>query len=91
MFSQQDTSNPPPPVRSFQKDLFHILQVEAKILAILAIVASPIIYMEGWDPIMGIYWMFITGGTIGFGDLCPSTVECSCIWRIVGTNFLCLH
>lgn len=55
MFSLQDTSTPPPPVSSFQNDLVHILQVEAKILAILAIVASPIIYMEGWDHIMGIY------------------------------------
>jgi len=72
-FSTQDTSKPPT-ARTFLTDVISIITILSPMLLVLAIIASPIAYLEKeWDPIKGLYWMFMTGTTIGFGDFSPTT------------------
>lgn len=51
-FSGQDHSAPPPD-RTFLGDALDICLSLAPIVVVLAILASPIIYLEGWDIIQG--------------------------------------
>lgn len=57
---------------SFAKDVWEIIKIESPLILALMVLASPVVYLEGWDFVMGIYWMFVTGTTIGFGDLSPT-------------------
>lgn len=65
-FSKKDTSKDFSSESSLMGDLFLIFRVQASMLVIIALVAVPIVYIEGWDIVQGIYWMFVTGTTIGF-------------------------
>ena len=57
---------------SFARDVWEIIKIESPLILVLFMLSSPVVYLEGWDFVMGIYWMFITGTTIGFGDLSPT-------------------
>eukprot|EP00980_Cylindrotheca_fusiformis_P030779 scaffold25411_cov152-Cylindrotheca_fusiformis.AAC.6 len=70
--SQSISEQPPRKPMTFLDHVWEIFKVEAPIILLLMLLASPVVYLEGWDPIMGFYWMFVTGTTIGFGDLSPT-------------------
>jgi len=57
---------------TFVKDVWKIIKIEIPMILVLVMLSSPVVYLEGWDAIMGLYWMFVTGTTIGFGDLSPT-------------------
>jgi hypothetical protein len=40
-------------------------------IALMIVVAIPIIFLEKWDIVKGLYWMVITATTIGLGDETP--------------------
>jgi hypothetical protein len=65
-FSSEDTSEDRPE-RTFSQDVVEILGLETPMLLILGSIALPVIYLEDWDLSTGIYWMFVTGTTVGFG------------------------
>lgn len=60
-FSPPQEISEPPAKKSFWDDVWEIAKVEAPIILLLILMASPVVYLEGWDPIMGVYWMFVTG------------------------------
>lgn len=57
---------------TFAKEVWQIIKIEIPMILVLVMLSSPVVYLEGWDVIMGVYWMFVTGTTIGFGDLSPT-------------------
>lgn len=54
------------------KVYFGICMNQIGIFVILIAVAIPVILIEKWDLSKGIYWMVITGTTIGLGDETPT-------------------
>lgn len=54
------------------KVYFGICLSQIGVFVILIAIAIPIILIEEWDLIKGIYWMVITGTTIGLGDETPT-------------------
>ena len=63
--------------RHFTSGLFHGLRVVWPILSMLlgAIIGLGLLagYLEGWSPVESIYFAFVSGLTIGYGDLAPAT------------------
>ena len=61
--------------REFYKAVGYYLRVVWPILSTMLIVIVMcgliISYLEGWDPFDGIYFGFVTGLTIGYGELVP--------------------
>jgi len=77
-FSAEDSALPARE-RSFFGELWDVCRAEAPIILCLIAAGSPIAYIEGWDVVQGLYWMLITGSTVGFGDLQPSSATTRCI------------
>lgn len=77
-FGEDDTALPPEE-RSLFREVVTISLAEAPIVAILVVLGAPIVYLEGWEVIQGVYWMVVTGTTIGFGDLGPTQMVTRCI------------
>lgn len=48
-----DEGSTTPEQRSFFQDLMYICIAEAPIILILVVLGTPIVYLEGWDAIMG--------------------------------------
>ncbi len=51
-FGEEDTALPPEQ-RSILKEIISIISAEAPIILLLAVLSAPIVYLEGWDVIMG--------------------------------------
>jgi Ion channel len=51
----------------------HIILMELPIVSILVVVALGIGRLEGWTALQSVYWLAISGYTIGTGDFTPST------------------
>lgn len=51
----------PPPPRTLWDDVWGIFKIEAPIILFLILLATPVVWLEGWDVTMGFYWMFVTG------------------------------
>jgi hypothetical protein len=61
-FSSPDqSSDEPPPTRTLLEDVWEIFKIEAPIVLFLILLATPVVWLEGWDATMGFYWMFVTG------------------------------
>jgi hypothetical protein len=60
-FSSQNQSSELPPKRTFLDDVWAIAKIEAPIVLCLILLATPVVWLEGWDATMGFYWMFVTG------------------------------
>jgi potassium channel subfamily K, other eukaryote len=54
------------------KTFFYVFLDQLWILLILIAVAVPVILIEEWSIVKGVYWMVITGTTIGLGDETPT-------------------
>jgi len=74
----------------FYKTVWFYLRVVWPILSILLCVivlfGLIISYMEGWNPFDGIYFAFVTGLTIGYGDLVPKLAVSRVLAIILGFN-----
>jgi len=49
----KDDSGEPPAKRSLWSTLWSIVVAEIPILLVLLVIAVPVVYTEGWDPVMG--------------------------------------
>lgn len=50
---------------------FRICKAQAPFLAVLFAMGTPVVFLENWTFIKGLYWGVITGTTIGLGDEIP--------------------
>lgn len=68
--------------RSLWEDVWGLAVKEAPILTIVALVGMGVGYWEGWDATQSLYWLFISGTTIGLGDYHPNrtTVKLFCVF-----------
>jgi potassium channel subfamily K, other eukaryote len=57
----------------FWSAMSRTVAVEGPIIALVIVGALGIGHVEGWDLVQSLYWLGITGATIGFGDLSPTT------------------
>lgn len=55
----------------FAADIYAAVKDQKVLLVILLILSIPIVLIEKWSLIDGLYWLAITGTTIGLGDLKP--------------------
>jgi Na+-translocating ferredoxin:NAD+ oxidoreductase RnfE subunit len=76
--------------REFLKAVWHYLRVVWPILSILLvfIVLFGLIigYLEAWGTIDGIYFAFVTGLTIGYGELVPKLAVSRVLAVVLGFN-----
>ena len=56
---------------SFIQDIYGIVKEQHRNLALMLVLAIPVVVMEGWSIVEGLYWLVITGTTIGLGDRSP--------------------
>ncbi|WP_223556204.1 potassium channel family protein [Pseudomonas sp. BF-R-01] len=76
--------------REFYKAVGYYLRVVWPILSTMLIVIVTcgliISYLEGWDPFDGIYFGFVTGLTIGYGELVPKLPVSRILAILLGFN-----
>ena len=60
-------------VRCFVRNALHVREVLLGLLALLLVGGVAISYVEQLDLAEAIYFSFITGLTIGYGDIAPAT------------------
>ncbi|SDU46240.1 potassium channel family protein [Pseudomonas mandelii] len=66
---------------------FHVVWPIFSILLFLIVLFGLIIsYLEGWGPFDGIYFAFVTGLTIGYGDLVPKLAVSRVLAILLGFN-----
>ena len=72
----------------FYKGLVAFLHVVwpvlSALLSIIIIFGLLISYIEGWKPLDGIYFGFVTGLTVGYGDLVPHHALARIMALIIG-------
>ena len=56
---------------SFLSELYRIIKEQRVNIMVLAALAIPVIILEKWSIVKGIYWLVITSTTIGLGDEYP--------------------
>ncbi|EJN21497.1 Ion channel [Pseudomonas sp. GM79] len=66
---------------------FHVVWPIFSILLFLIVLFGLIIgFLEGWDPFDGIYFAFVTGLTIGYGELVPKLAVSRILAILLGFN-----
>jgi Ion channel len=71
--TETDSSQPDESQRRLLGNIWHIILMELPIVSVLVVVALVIGRVEGWTPLQSVYWLAISGYTIGTGDFTPST------------------
>ncbi|WP_166364778.1 potassium channel family protein [Pseudomonas akapageensis] len=76
--------------REFYKAVWYYLQIVWPILSILLfsilLFGLIISYVESWKPLEGIYFAFVSGLTIGYGDLVPKQSVSRVLAILLGFN-----
>ncbi|BCX66284.1 MULTISPECIES: potassium channel family protein [Pseudomonas] len=76
--------------REFYKSVGFYLRLAwpifSTMLIIIVTVGLIISYLEGWDPFDGIYFGFVTGLTIGYGELVPKLPLSRILAILLGFN-----
>mmetsp|Transcript_20941 Transcript_20941/g.45598 ORF Transcript_20941/g.45598 Transcript_20941/m.45598 type:complete len:183 (-) Transcript_20941:243-791(-) len=57
----------------FFLDIAHVAKEYMMISGVLVVIGIPIMVLEKWSAIRGIYWLVVTSTTIGLGDEHPET------------------
>lgn len=57
--------------KAFCNDVVHLIKEQLRNVIILIVIGIPIIILERWSVVKGLYWMIITATTIGLGDETP--------------------
>jgi uncharacterized membrane protein len=60
------------------------------VLLVMVILGLLIGYIEGWPIRDAIYFTFVTGLTIGYGDLTPRTIVSRCLAVLIGFSGIVL-
>lgn len=60
-------------VKSLMQDIWSIVVLEAPIVSLVVLLAFLVGYVEKWPLIDSLYWVVISGTTVGFGDVTPHT------------------
>jgi Ion channel len=71
--TDNDSSQPHESEQRLLASIRHIILLELPIVSVLVVVALGIGRVEGWTPLQSVYWLAISGYTIGTGDFTPST------------------
>ena len=74
--------------RAFFVALFHQIQIVSPILwgiiLVMVIIGLLIGHIEGWKIGDALYFTFVTGLTIGYGDLIPRHIASRCLAVVIG-------
>ena len=80
--------------RAFFVALFHQLQIISPILwgiiLVMVVIGLLIGHIEGWKVRDALYFTFVTGLTIGYGDLTPGHVVSRCLAVVIGFSGIVL-
>jgi len=80
--------------RAFFVALFHQLQIISPILwgiiLVMVVIGLLIGHIEGWKVRDALYFTFVTGLTIGYGDLTPRHVVSRCLAVVIGFSGIVL-
>jgi len=57
--------------KPFFLSIYQIVKEQIRNVIVLIILGIPIIILEKWSAVKGIYWLIVTGTTIGLGDAHP--------------------
>jgi hypothetical protein len=68
----QEEAQGQPLKRGLLGNIWFVFRLEAPIWCILILCAALIGFQEGWTIFGSIYWLVITGTTVGFGDYTPT-------------------
>ena len=71
---------PEEPPLSLWQEIWFIARMELPIFAVVALLALGIGYVEGWSIVSTLYWVVITGSTVGFGDMYPVHMKVAAIF-----------
>lgn len=80
--------------RGFRRNLLIILPmvwpVLSTLLALILVLGIVVGLCEGWSILDSIYFSFVTGLTIGYGDLAPKTVTGRSLAILIGVSGIML-
>jgi hypothetical protein len=80
--------------RAFFVALFHEIQIVSPILwniiLVMVIIGLPIGHIEGWKIGDALYFTFVSGLTIGYGDLTPRHIVSRCLAVVIGFSGIVL-
>lgn len=68
-----EKSSEEPEDSSFLRNICHTVIGQFRPIATLLLLAVPIFLLEKWDFVKGLYWVIVTGTTIGLGDEHPES------------------
>lgn len=57
--------------RSLWGSIWHVVVLEAPVVSVAMAIAIGIGYAEGWSMLDSLYWLCVSGYTIGYGDVVP--------------------
>ena len=76
--------------RTFFVALFHQIQIVWGIILVMVIIGLLIGHIEGWKIRDALYFTFVTGLTIGYGDLTPRHIVSRCLAVVIGFSGIVL-
>jgi hypothetical protein len=80
--------------RAFFVALFEQLHIVwpvlSGVLLVMVVLGLLIGHVEGWPITDALYFTFVTGLTIGYGDLTPKHVEARCLAMVIGFSGIVL-
>ncbi len=70
--------------RALRRGLYMVFPVLSGIAGIMILLGVAVSLVEGWKVLDGIYFAFVTGLTVGYGDLVPTRLVSRILAIIIG-------
>ena len=71
-------------IREVRRGLGIVWPILSALLVLTALLGVIVAKLEGWPPSDGLYFSFVTGLTIGYGDLVPKAASTRVLAMLIG-------